>query len=106
MPPSGTPRTALSQRGHAGVMARLLTEDWDEMTRAARASSQHVSSLDRWIARAREANPSLSDEQAGRLAEMMRTDHYRRMARLSARARRVAREAEDELDAASPDPTA
>jgi len=97
MPGPGTPRTALSQRGHSGIMARLLTEDWDEMTAKARASDKHVSSLDRWIRKAREANPSLSDEQAVRLGQMLRTEHYKRMGRLSAQARRIAREAQAEL---------
>jgi hypothetical protein len=73
--------------GEAGVMARLLSEDWNEMTAAANASASHVKSLGRWITRAREANPALSDEQAERLAERLRTDHYRRMGRASAAAR-------------------
>jgi hypothetical protein len=52
MPGSGILRTALSQRGHSGIMARLLAEDWNEMTAKARASDKHVSSLDRWISKA------------------------------------------------------
>lgn len=72
-------------------MSRLLAEDWTEMTRAARASARHVKSLDRWVDKAREANPSLSDEQAERLAVMMRREHYVRMGKLSAQSRRAAR---------------
>ncbi len=86
--------------GEAGILARLATEDWDAMTAAALASSNHVSSLDRWIRKAREGNPSLSDEQAERLAERLRKAHYVRMGRLSAEARRIAREAVAELDQA------
>ena len=84
-------------RAEAGIMARLLTEDWYQMTAAARASDKHVSKPDRWIAKAREANPNLTDEQAERLAERLRTDHYKRMGRLSGQARRLTREAEAEL---------
>ena len=57
----------------------------------------HVKSLDRWIVKAHEANPSLNDEQAERLALMMRKAHYVRMGKLSAEARRLARDAEAEL---------
>ena len=67
------------------------------MTAAALASSNHVSSLDRWVRKAREGNPSLSDEQAERLAERLRKAHYVRMGKLSAQARRLAREAEAEM---------
>ncbi len=45
-----------------GILARLASEDWGGMTRRANASTNHVKSLDRWVAKAREANPSLSDE--------------------------------------------
>jgi len=76
---------------------RLATEDWDAMTAAANTSPNHVASLDRWIKKARDLNPRLSDEQAERFAERLRKDHYRRMGRLSAQARKLAREAEAEL---------
>jgi transposase-like protein len=92
----GRPLTK-AECGEAGILARLATEDWDAMTAAALASRNHVSSLDRWIKKAREGNPSLSDEQAERLAERLRKDHYRRMGRLSVQARKLAREAEAEL---------
>jgi hypothetical protein len=81
----------------AATLANLLKNDWHEMTAAANASAQHVKSLDRWIAQAREANPSLNDEQAERLGLMMRKAHYVRMGKLSAEARRIARAAETEL---------
>ena len=80
-----------------GILARLTTEDWDAMTAAALASPNHVSNLDRWIKKALETNPRLTDEQAERLAERLRKDHYQRMGRLSAQARKLAREAEAEL---------
>ena len=83
--------------GTVGVLARLATEDWGAMTAQALASPNHVSSLDRWTAKAKEGNPSLSDEQAERLGERLRKAHYQRMGRLSAEARRIAREAEAEL---------
>ncbi len=89
------------ERTLPGIIARLASEDWNEMTKAANASANHVSSLDRWIARAREANPSLDDGQAERLAVLLRREHYRRMGRLSAQARRLARQAADELKISS-----
>ena len=81
-------------------MARLLTEDWDTMTAKANASPKHVSSIERWTAKAREANPSLDDDQAHRLGQMMKKAHYVRMGKLSVQARRLAREAQAALDAA------
>ncbi len=89
------------ERTLPGIIARLASEDWYEMTRAANASANHVSSLDRWIARAREANPGLDDSQAGRLAVLLRREHYRRMGRLSVQARRLARQAAGELQISS-----
>jgi hypothetical protein len=89
-----------SECGTAGVVARLMTEDWNEMTAAANASQNHVKSLDRWIAKAREGNPKLTDEQAERLGQRLRHDHYVRMGRLSAQARKLAREAQAEFDRA------
>lgn len=83
-----------------GMMTRLMTEDWGKMAAAANASANHVKSLDRWVAKAREANPALDDEQAERLGLMMRKAHYVRMGKLSAQARKLAREAETELDQA------
>ena len=82
----GRPLTR-SECGSAGVTARLLSEDWNEMTSAAFASANHVSSLDRWTRKALEANPRLTDEQAERMGEMLRTEHYRKMGRLSVAAR-------------------
>ena len=79
------------------MMTRLLSEDWHEMAAAANKSANHVKSLDRWVRKAREANPALSDEQAERLGLMMRKAHYVRMGKLSAQARKLAREAESEL---------
>jgi transposase-like protein len=79
------------------MLSRLATEDWGAMTAAALASPSHVSNLDRWVKKAREGNPSLSEEQAERLGERLRKAHYVRMGRLSAQARKLAREAEAEL---------
>jgi hypothetical protein len=72
-------------------MKRLMTEDWHEMTASANRSPNHVKSHERWQRKAKEANPSLDDEQAARLGEMLRTEHYRRMGRLSAEARKLTR---------------
>ena len=83
--------------GAAGQLARCLTEDLYKMTAAATASPNHVASLDRWVKRAKELNPHLTDEQAERLGGRLRTDHYKRMGRLSAQARKITREAEAEL---------
>lgn len=89
------------ERTLPGAMARLISEPWDAMTAAANASPNHVSSDERWTRKAREANPALSEEQAYRLGQMMRRQHYVRMGRLSAQARKLARQAADELAAAN-----
>lgn len=88
------------ERGLPGAMARLLAEDWDQMTAAANASANHVSSDDRWTRKAREANPSVDDDQAYRLGQMMKRAHYVRMGKLSVEARRLAREAQAALESA------
>lgn len=67
------------------------------MTRAANASPNHVNHLDRWIIRVREANPDVDDGHAERLAIMLRREHYVRVGKLSAQARRLIREAAAEL---------
>jgi hypothetical protein len=81
-------------------MTRLITENWDEMTAAANASPNHVSNADRWTRKAREANPALDDDQAYRLGQHLKRAHYVRMGKLSAEARRLAREAATELRSA------
>jgi hypothetical protein len=78
-------------------MKRLTTTNWDEMTAAANASPNHVSSAERWTRKAREANPSLDDDQAYRLGQMLKKQHYTKMGKLSAEARRLAREAAEAL---------
>lgn len=85
-------------------MARLMTEDWREMTAKANASPNHVSSDERWTRKAHEANAALDDDQAYRLGQLMKKAHYQRMGRLSVEARRLAREAQAALDSA-PDPS-
>jgi len=87
-------------------MTRLMTEDWDAMTAAARSSPNHVASMDRWRKLADQANPGLSPDQRERLAEKLRRQHYVRMGQLSAQARRLAREARAELDRGDPEPGA
>jgi hypothetical protein len=74
--------------GEAGILSRLATEDWGAMTAAALASPNHISNLDRWVKKAREGNPSLSDEQAERLGGRLRKAHFVRMGKLSAQARK------------------
>lgn len=81
------------------MMKRLMTEDWTQMAAAANASPNHVSSDERWIRKAREANPNLDEDQAYRLGQHLKRAHYVRMGKLSAAARRLAREAARELDA-------
>jgi hypothetical protein len=86
--PGSRPLTR-SECGRAGIMARLGTEDWSAMTAAARKSPDHVSGMDRWVRMAREQNPSLDDQQAERMGQHLRREHYRRMGRLSAQSRRA-----------------
>lgn len=76
-----------------GAIATLLSHDWNQLTAAASASPRHVSSLQRWTDIAKKQNPALTDEQAERVAQLMKTEHYRKMARLSAAARARARAA-------------
>ncbi len=71
------------------------------MTAAANTSPRHPNRLDRYVAKAKEANPALTDEQAERLAVMLRRQHYVRMGKLSAQARRLVRDAQAELDRAA-----
>jgi|HubBroStandDraft_4_1064222.scaffolds.fasta_scaffold179955_3 hypothetical protein len=78
-------------------MARLLNEDWNEMTAKANASPNHVSSAERWTRKARQENPALNDDQAYRLGQMLKKAHFVRMGKLSAEARRLAREAAEVL---------
>lgn len=85
------------ERVRPGAIANLLKHDWAELTAAANKSENHVKSRERWFQIARRENPALTDEQAARLGEMMRTEHYRKMGRLSAQARKLAREPEAEL---------
>lgn len=86
------------ERTLPGAMKRLLTEDWASMTARANASENHVSSDARWTKKAKEANPALDDEQAYRLGQYMKKAHYVRMGKLSAEAKRIAREGAAELD--------
>ena len=87
------PKLTRAESGELGIMKRLTTESWDAMTAAARNSPNHVAGMDRWLRTAKEANPTLSDEQAARLAGKLRTEHYRRMGRLSAESRARGRKA-------------
>lgn len=82
----------MHDEGRSGNLARLSSEDWREMTRAARESPNHVANLDRWIKIARQLNPHLDDEQIARLAEKLQKDHYSRMGRISAENRRARKE--------------
>jgi len=70
------------------------------MTARANASPNHISSDERWTKKAREQNPALDDEQAYRLGQMLKKQHYIKMGKLSGEARRIAREAKDQLDLA------
>jgi hypothetical protein len=89
------------ERTLPGAMARLLREDWQSMTASANASANHVSSDDRWTRKARQANPALDDDQAYRLGQLLKKAHFVRMGKLSAAARKLAREAENELEGAA-----
>lgn len=79
-------------RALPGILARLQSEDWDTMTAAANSSPNHVSSAERWTRKASEANPALDDDQAYRLGQMLKRQHYTRMGKLSAESRRAKRQ--------------
>lgn len=61
-------------------MARLRTESWNNMTKASLESPRHVKNLTRWIDQAKAENPALSEKQATRLAEQLRSDYFRALA--------------------------
>jgi hypothetical protein len=82
-------RLTQSEVRQLGITRRLETEPWNEMTRAANASPNHVAKLDRWISIARNLNPALDDDQLKRLALRKRSEHYRELGRKSGEARRA-----------------
>jgi Spy/CpxP family protein refolding chaperone len=92
-----------AERGAIGILKRLLTEDPAAMTAAANASPNHPARPEKWIRLAREADPLLTEDQAARVGQLMRREHYRKLARLAAAARRAAREAREELERADLD---
>lgn len=71
-------RKQITQRA---IAARLATESWDDMTKAANSSEQHVRSLARWRKIAAEQNPHLSDSQLDRQAERLRSAYFAGLAR-------------------------
>jgi hypothetical protein len=85
------------ERAIPGIIIRLTTRDWNEMTRAANARTNHANHLKRWLIKVREANPGVGDVQAEQLAAMLRSEHYVRMSKLSAHARKLTRKAPAEL---------
>jgi hypothetical protein len=89
-----------TERGHLGILKRLLDEDPADMTAAALASPNHAGSSEGWARKAQEINPRLNDDQAARVGQMMRREHFRKLGRLSAQARKLAREAQAELERA------
>jgi len=72
------------------------------MARPANSSPQHVSRMERWEKLARDANPNLDPTQVRRLAEMMKTEHFRKMQAASVAARRATKQLA-ELAAQTPD---
>lgn len=95
-----------AERGAIGALNRLLVTDPADWTRAANASLSHPSNPERWTREAKAANPALSEEQAVRVGQLLRREHYRRLSRLGAEARRLAREARAELERAGLDDVA
>lgn len=85
----------MQEEGRSGILARLSSEDWREMTRAARESPNHVANLARWEKIARQLNPHLDDDQVARLAEKLKLAHYRKMGRISAENRRARKESKE-----------
>ncbi len=86
-----------SECGSIGILKRLLNEDPADMTAAALASPNNPANSEGWARKAQEANPLLSDDQAVRVGELMRREHFRKLGRLSAQARKLAREAQAEM---------
>lgn len=82
---------SFSERGRRAALARLQVTDWTEYARPAFESPNHPGNIERWLKAARDANPFLNEEQAGRLAEMMRREHFAEMGRRSGDARRARR---------------
>ncbi len=73
-----------------GAVARLLSEDWHEMTRAANESPQHPANLARWIRKAQEQNPALDDDEAVRVARHLKDRFYRDLSAAGVAARQAA----------------
>lgn len=70
-------------------MSWANTADRSARTAAARRASHHT----RFIAKARELHPDATEAQIEKVAESLRKAHYQDLARKSAAARRVKREA-------------
>lgn len=84
-----TPSSYPHERVFPGALKRLLNEDWREMTAAANASPEHVSSLERWKKRARTQNPSLGDAELNRLAVHLKNEFYANLSRAGVQARQL-----------------
>jgi hypothetical protein len=83
------PEDDLRAKRRRAIVTRLQREDWTEMARAAFESPNHVSNIERWLAKARADNPGLDDQQHLRLAQHLRTDYYQRLSEAGVAARRA-----------------
>jgi hypothetical protein len=101
-PPRRRGRYTPGQAARIAITARLRRADWRQMTAAARSSPRNPASLDRWREQARAENPALDAEQADRLAEMLRSAHYRELGKRSGQAR-AARNSQSQKEAREPE---
>jgi hypothetical protein len=79
-----------SETATRAIGVRLAREDPNAMTAPARASSRHVKSLARWEQAAREQHPGADQSTVTRVAEELRREYFRRLARRSVETRREA----------------
>lgn len=77
------------QAARKAAYARLdITEDWHQLTAAANSSPRHAGGLERWREAAREANPSLSDEQVEQQAKVLRSAYFSELGKRSGESRK------------------
>jgi hypothetical protein len=82
-----------SETAARAIGVRLAREDPHVMTAAARASSRHVKSLQRWQDAAREQNPGADDEKIALVAAELRSAYYSELGRKSGVSKRAAKNA-------------
>jgi hypothetical protein len=78
-----------SETATRAIGVRLAREDPNAMTSAARSSSRHVKSLDRWTEAAREQQPDADDEKIALLAAELRSAYYSELGTRSGASKRA-----------------